>query len=441
MNQFMWTSSAAFLSAAQAAELDPLEFRIVSVSIYGLVALLTFFSMTVVGSATVNRIRGTFAKWRLMGAGPHQVRAGMWMLVGVASVAGALPGALIAIPVSWIVVPAFNSMAAQSFANGLGSFDPPTFVPSPLAWLASFLLGVLTCMLGAFIPSSRAAKVAPIDALRQSNVRHARRTWRYWSHWVIGLLIMLGAIMLAVAGMGMPKATAFGQEAGQMFNAAFWAGVIASFGVYALVSVAIPVLLGLGRGVLRLFGSATGVLAARSADAKASSSTNTIAPLALALGLSATLLTCVGSYGKVLASGGHTESLNYADSLLMIAVLCVVSLATSMAVIALSNRGMVQDQALLRSIGLSPRRVLRMYVWQSLLLVSSAIILALIPLGVSATILAPRSIGLVGSPIVDIPWVGILIAGLACWLALFLIQWMQIRKPLHRSVAISLRGL
>ncbi len=123
--------------------------------------------------------------------------------------------------------------------------------------------------------------------------------------------------------------------------------------MYILVSMLIPIILGIGRVVCRLCGSATGVLAARSAKAKAASNTNTIAPLALAMGLSVTLLTCARSSGRILALGGHPKSLNYADSLLLITMLCIVSLATSMAVIALSNRSMVADQALLRSIGLS----------------------------------------------------------------------------------------
>lgn len=209
--------------------------------------------------------------------------------------------------------------------------------------------------------------------------------------------------------------------------------------MYILVSMLIPILLDIGRVVRRLCGSATGVLAARSAKAKAASNTNTIAPLALAMGLSVTLLTCARSYGRILALGGHPKSLNYADSLLLITMLCIVSLATSMAVIALSNRSMVADQALLRSIGLSPRRVIRMYLWQSLQLAAGAVILSLIPVAVSASVFAARSAALVGIPVAEIPWPGVIGMGTACWLALFLIQFTQIRPALHRSVADTIR--
>lgn len=109
MNQFVWTSSPSFTLAARQAGLDPAEFGMVSVTIYVVVSLLAFFSLTVVGSATVNRIHGTFAQWRLMGASPSQVLASMWMLVGVASLFGSLIGSLAAVPASLLAVPEFNA--------------------------------------------------------------------------------------------------------------------------------------------------------------------------------------------------------------------------------------------------------------------------------------------------------------------------------------------
>ena len=407
MNQFVWTSSPSFTLAARQAGLDPAEFGMVSVTIYVVVSLLAVFSLTVVGSATVNRIHGTFAQWRLMGASPSQVLASMWMLVGVASLFGSLIGSLAAVPASLLAVPEFNAMAAESFADGFGSFAPPAFTPSMAAWLGSLLLGVATCMLGASIPSLRAAKIRPIEVIRGTGAIGIRHGWRSWAHWALGLIVMAAALALAFSGI--------------------------------LVSMLIPILLDIGRVVRRLCGSATGVLAARSAKAKAASNTNTIAPLALAMGLSVTLLTCARSYGRILALGGHPKSLNYADSLLLITMLCIVSLATSMAVIALSNRSMVADQALLRSIGLSPRRVIRMYLWQSLQLAAGAVILSLIPVAVSASVFAAKSAALVGIPVAEIPWPGVIGMGTACWLALFLIQFTQIRPALHRSVADTIR--
>ena len=440
MNQFVWTSSPSFTLAARQAGLDPAEFGMVSVTIYVVVSLLAFFSLTVVGSATVNRIHGTFAQWRLMGASPSQVLASMWMLVGVASLFGSL-----------------NRLSGCSAGQPAGGSRVQRHGCGKLRrWIRLVRTSCVHAVDGrvARIPAvgcghvhvgrvhplaARSERSGPIEVIRGTGAIGIRHGWRSWAHWALGLIVMAAALALAFSGMGTPRTLAFGQEAGQTFNSALWAGIIASFGMYILVSMLIPILLGIGRVVRRLCGSATGVLAARSAKAKAASNTNTIAPLALAMGLSVILLTCARSYGRILALGGHPKSLNYADSLLLITMLCIVSLATSMAVIALSNRSMVADQALLRSIGLSPRRVIRMYLWQSLQLAAGAVILSLIPVAVSASVFAARSAALVGIPVAEIPWPGVIGMGTACWLALFLIQFTQIRPALHRSAADTIR--
>lgn len=49
VNQFAWTSSDGFVNAAKDAELDPAAFGTVSVTIYVLIAVLSYFALTVVG--------------------------------------------------------------------------------------------------------------------------------------------------------------------------------------------------------------------------------------------------------------------------------------------------------------------------------------------------------------------------------------------------------
>ena len=107
-------------------------------------------------------------------------------------------------------------------------------------------------MLGASIPSLRAAKIRPIEVIRGTGAIGIRHGWRSWAHWALGLIVMAAALALAFSGMGTPRTLAFGQEAGQTFNSALWAGIIASFGMYILVSMLIPILLGIGRVVCRL---------------------------------------------------------------------------------------------------------------------------------------------------------------------------------------------
>ena len=58
-NQFAWTTSTAFLESARRSGLDGEEFAMVSMTIYTVIALLAVCSLTVVGSATVERTRST----------------------------------------------------------------------------------------------------------------------------------------------------------------------------------------------------------------------------------------------------------------------------------------------------------------------------------------------------------------------------------------------
>ena len=221
MNQFVWTSSPSFTLAARQAGLDPAEFGMVSVTIYVVVSLLAFFS---VDGGRLGHGQPYSRHVRAMAAygAPARVRclpacgcSWVWRACSVPRI-----GSLAAVPASLLAVPEFNAMAAESFADGFGSFAPPAFTPSMAAWLGSLLLGVATCMLGASIPSLRAAKIRPIEVIRGTGAIGIRHGWRSWAHWALGLIVMAAALALAFSGMGTPRTLAFGQEAGQTFNSA-----------------------------------------------------------------------------------------------------------------------------------------------------------------------------------------------------------------------------
>ncbi len=438
MNQFVWTNSDGFTAAATAAGLDPAAFGIVSITIYVLVAVLSFFALTVVGSATVERTRSTFAQWRLAGASPRQIRVSLWSLVGLASLAGALPGSLLSIGVSITAIPLFNQMAAVSFPGGLGEFEPPAFHPSALAWAVSFALGVVTCLLGALLPAGRAASVEPVEAVRGLVTRRRRGAW---ARWVLGGLLLAVALTLAFAGAVAPANPEVGVEATGMVNAAIQAGLFAAAGVYVLGAELAPVVLALTRTLLRPFrGAAVGVLATRSARANVDTNANMIAPLAAAIGLAGVIFSVMQSYQVTMREAGFPQSSpNYSDTVVMTGLFGFVCLLTSIAVITLSGRDAVREQALLRTAGMTPQQVFGLTVWQSFLLALCAAVFAIIPIGIAGSLLMSRSNMLLGHPILDIPWLGLTIAALACWGTVFIVQWMQIAPWVHRENALSLR--
>ena len=436
INQFVWTSSEGFVTAATDAGLDPAEFGVVSVTIYAFVALLTLFSLTIVGAATVERTRSTFAQWRLIGASPRQVRAGLWALVGIASVLGALPGSLLSIGVSFAAVPLFNEMAALSFASGGASFVPPAFAPSLLAWFGALAVAVGTCLVGALGPSMRAARVEPVEAVRDAA---ARRGGARWPRWALGVTLFGIAGIVVAGALTALGAGEFGASAGALVNAALLAGLLLALGVYALAPVATVALVLAVRLVLAR--SALGRLAARSAHATAERNANLIAPLVAAIGAAAVLFSVLRSYEALVAAAGfEIGEANYVDTAVLAGVFAAVSLLTSVAVMTLSGRSAGREQAILRTAGATPRQVAGVLVWQSGLLALCTGVLALIPVCGAGIVMAVGSARLVGIATVVVPWVELGAATLACWVVLFAVQWLRISHWLSRDVASALRA-
>lgn len=435
LNQFVWTNGAPFVAAARAAGLDPAEFQIVSVTIYVFIALLAFFSLTVVGSAAVERTRSTFSRWRLAGASPAQVRRSLWLVVGLASLAGALPGSLMSLPVSAVAVPLLNRMAGESFPDGLGPFTPPAFHPSPLAWAGALVLGAATCLLGALVPAWRASRIEAVEALREP-ARGGRRG--AWTRWVLGGGVLVLAIVEAVSGAVAPAGR--GAELRTMVDAAMNGGLTAAIGVHVLGPRLVPILLGAARAPLRLGRARLGALAALSARAGTGANANTIAPLAATIGLTAAVLTPMRSLEAVLVvTGAASTGLNYSDTFVMSGLLAFVALLTSVSVIVLSRGDATHDLALLRTAGMTPRQAAGWCAWQGGLLAICAVVLGLVPVAVSAIAVVLSPVPVVGHGVLRIPWAGIGAAGLVCWAVLCSVQWLQLRPALRRDPAAELR--
>ncbi|MDN5726795.1 MAG: ABC transporter permease [Propionibacteriales bacterium] len=431
LNQFVWTGSDAFVAAAAAAGLDPGEFGTVSLTLYVLVAVLSVCALTVVGSVTVEHTRTTFAQWRLIGATPRQVRHSLWALVGLASIAGALPGSLISIGVSQAAVPLFNQMAAASFPNGSGSFAPPPFAPSAAAWAGAFVVSVATCSCGALIPSWRAARVDAVDAMREPLPRRRRGRW---IRWVVGGFMITFAATMVVGLVAAPRTSGLGVDS------AITAGLLTSIGMHVLGPELVPVLITITRGLLSLLPTPLGRLATRSARASAEANANLIAPLAAAIGLGTVLIMVLQSaVAATAAAGDAVNNPNYTDTYVMTGLFGFVAGLTSVAVLTLAGRDAVREQAILRAAGMTPRQVGHLIGWQSLILTLCACTLALVPVIFAGLIVTVRTSLVIGTPVLVVPWVGIGLAALACWGMLWGVQTLQFAPWLRRETADALR--
>ncbi|MFC0673829.1 FtsX-like permease family protein [Brachybacterium hainanense] len=425
--QFAWTHDARFIAAAEAQGHAIAEFTIVSETIYVLVATLALFSLTVVGTATVESTRRTFSQWRLVGATPSDVRRSIWALVATAACIGAVPGSILALAASYVVVPTFNQMAAPGF-------DAPALPPSILAWLISLVLGVATCMLGAFGPAHRASRAQAIEVFRAIPGRR-RKGWWWRAPLAAILLVSSLGMLVAAAALG-------AHEAGVavMFNLAVNGGVSAVLFVYVVGPLVIPaVLAGLGR-LAGAVGGVTGQLAAKAAVERAGTSENTIAPLAAGIGGVGVILISVESAAAVVTASDSSAETNLADTLVMSALISFVLLVTSAAVVSLASRDLEREHSLLRVAGMPSRRITIWYIWQSFLLALTGTVLALVPIAITAAITAISSHAYTGHPIVIVPWMPLSLGFVLGWSVLFLVQWCPARPSLRADVAVGLRS-
>ncbi|HEY9291639.1 MAG TPA: FtsX-like permease family protein [Microlunatus sp.] len=175
------------LSQAGAAALQ--EGYDYAVTLLGMVlGLATFVAVFIVGTTfafTVAQRRQELSLLRLTGASRGQIRS---LLVGEAvllGLIGSAVGALLGLPV----------MRLQVWMLIRLDFAPPGFTARWLPWvlLVSIGAGVLISVLGVLAASLRAARIRPLEALRETG--EAVRVMTA-SRWVLGILCTAGGVLL-----------------------------------------------------------------------------------------------------------------------------------------------------------------------------------------------------------------------------------------------------
>jgi len=176
----------------RAAEPDPeADHLTVAASLLGTTAgLAGFVSIFVVAgtfSFAVAQRRREFALLRTTGATPRQVRR---LILGEALVVGVL-ASLAGCALGVFTAPPFAHWLARS------GFAPENFTARFILWplLAATGIGLLVALVGAWVAARRAARVRPIEALREATVDQRTMTA---GRWIFGLLFLAGAGVLLV---------------------------------------------------------------------------------------------------------------------------------------------------------------------------------------------------------------------------------------------------
>ncbi|MEV4299682.1 ABC transporter permease [Microbispora rosea] len=225
-----------------------------------------FVSVFVVASTFAFRVtqrRREFGLLRAVGATPRQVRLivyGEALAVGVvAAAAGALLGAAVAPAVGGVLVAA--------------GFEPESFgvrfTPLPVA--AAVVAGITAGLLGAWSASGQAARVRPLEALRD---HAAGGTPMTRVRWIAGVVSVAGGLALAVAS------GSAGEDA--LVNDVLLAAMALIAGLTLLAPVVFPPLVrGFSWPISR---PAVGMLAGRSAMTAVRRTAATAAPVLLTVG-------------------------------------------------------------------------------------------------------------------------------------------------------------
>ncbi|GAA4603670.1 putative ABC transport system permease protein [Actinoplanes octamycinicus] len=249
----------------------------------GVAVLTGFVTVFVVASTfafTVAQRRRELGLLRTVGATPRQVRRLVQreaLLVGGAgAVLGVLAGA------------ALSPAAARLLVTA--GFEPAGYQVrfAALPILAALLLGPLVALAGAGSAARRAARVRPLEALREAAVEQRRMGRARWT---------AGGVSLA-AGVALAVATAASDDAQQGATYVLYAAMALIVGMATLAPATIPPLLRLWRG-----GGAIGMLVRESTLTATRRTASTAAPVLLTVAFAVLVSGMVRTSAAAYAAG------------------------------------------------------------------------------------------------------------------------------------------
>ncbi|WP_433211984.1 FtsX-like permease family protein [Dactylosporangium sp. CS-047395] len=232
----------------------------------GVATLAGFVTVFVVASTfafTVAQRRRELGLLRAVGATPRQVRR---MVYGEALVVGST-GAVLGVVVGAALAPLVGRALV---GTGL---EPATYEVryGPLPFLLALGLGPVVALLGAWSAARRAARVRPLEALREAAVER-RPMGRL--RWIVGGLLVM-------VGVGFAIGTATADDAQDGATLALYSAMALVTGMVGLAPAAVPLIVGLWRLPFRRGGGAIGLLVREGALTAARRTASTAAPVLL----------------------------------------------------------------------------------------------------------------------------------------------------------------
>lgn len=423
-------TSPRVLAAARAAGVAPAELEISGLTVFVYSALVAIPVIAVVGQSCVHALRTTWAQWRLAGALPRQVFAGVVTTVAVLGLVACVPGILVGTAAAQPV----SAVLTQMVAARMG---PVEVTQTPLAVLLTVAAVVGVAVLGAIGPALAAVRVPAVEAVRDPvPTGRPRMGVARWA--VAGLWTLVCAVQL-IAGALVRPAPIPGDDlpggGGQMMQAAMQLAVLAVLAAPVLV----PGLLRAWSAPLARLGGPW-LIARRSALWRSSLAASAVALLGLALSFTTALAGNVGTTRATVEAANLNHEVNPVDSMVLGAILAAMSLLGAVAVIAMSSRSRLREVAVLRCAGCTPGKLWAQAVIEAGLYVGTSALLSLVPMGVSALGEA-WFLARAGLPFVPVagagPWAVVV---LVSFLALVAALLAPVRRAYRSPVGLALAG-
>ncbi|MFD8784979.1 FtsX-like permease family protein [Kitasatospora sp. NPDC059599] len=236
------------------------------IAMAGLTAFVSIFVVASTFAFAIVQRRREFGLLRTIGATPRQIKRMMYaesLGVGLAAgLTGVVLGALLA--------PALGSLMVE------GGLEPAGFTVrfQALPLLGSFALGLVVAMLGVWSASRRAARIAPLEALREATVEHRPMTRGRWIAGGVFTVLGLGLVVVAADS-----------ESDSMINNALYAAMALIVGLTLFAPAVIPLIVRAVWWPLAGLRGATSMVARESSLTAVRRTASTAAPVLVTVGL------------------------------------------------------------------------------------------------------------------------------------------------------------
>lgn len=304
--------------------------------------------------------RPGYARWQLAGVGPAQTA----LVVRVQIVAASLLGAVVGFGATTFLAE-FAIHAA--FQEGSGGYAEIPVITGPLTAIVAIPAPVVFALLGGLRAARAAGLTSPLAALREPETQAKRMRWWRW-------LILAAAVAGAVAFFS----SLFGSSTR---SAVFNQGPLVPLIVTIVLIVAGPVLYPwVLRGWTALIpaqASTAWYLARHQARYHLSRSTASITPLFTGAALLGGLFTMAATFDvSSRAAGERGVTLGLWQVLLLLGGPVLLAAVGAAVVIFMSNRTQGFEQALLRASGATTSTIVASALWQAVIHVVTAALLA-----------------------------------------------------------------